>query len=227
MDWVAKDAETALHPVVHARRWARTTCPSSTRLDARARDRGAARRGRVGVPVRHERQHLRADDDDGGEVRRPHPRQHPARRPSTRRSTGTARRTWRRRRRRLFLASAAVGRRPARPPPHRGAPRGRLGEEGVGAGVAGRRRRAAAVRRAGRLPDAPRPFRPGRRRELSLDEKSPLSADNSSRDASADPVPSVRRFTGLGPTRATARLAPRARAEIRPHSADAELRARK
>ena len=46
---------------------------------ARARGRRPAGGGRVGVPLRDEREHLRAGDDDRGEGLRPDPRQHPAR----------------------------------------------------------------------------------------------------------------------------------------------------
>ena len=57
--------------------------------DARARARRPPRRRRLRLPVRHEREHLRADDDGGREGRRPDPRQHAARSRRTRRSTGT------------------------------------------------------------------------------------------------------------------------------------------
>ena len=59
--------------------------------DAGARSRRAAGRRRVGVPLRDERQHLRADDDGRREGRRPDPREHAAPGRSTRRSTGTKR----------------------------------------------------------------------------------------------------------------------------------------
>ena len=47
--------------------------------DARAGPRRPARRRCVRLPLRHEREHLRADDDGGGEGRRPDPREHAAR----------------------------------------------------------------------------------------------------------------------------------------------------
>ena len=78
LDWVAKDAETALHPSCTARMGTddmSVVDPLSMRVRG---TRGPARGGRVGVPVRHERQHLRAGDDDRREVGRPDPRQHAA-----------------------------------------------------------------------------------------------------------------------------------------------------
>ena len=89
LDWVARDAETALHPSCTCRMGVDELSVVDPDDDARARRRGAARRRRVGVPLRHERQHLRADDDGRGEGRRPDPRQHAARRRRTRSSTAT------------------------------------------------------------------------------------------------------------------------------------------
>ena len=65
-------------PVVHRAHGNRRHVGRRPARHARARDGGPARRRRVGVPVRHERQHLRAGDDDRGEVGRPDPRQHAA-----------------------------------------------------------------------------------------------------------------------------------------------------
>ena len=66
-------------PVVHLQDGHGRGCGRRSGEHARARARRPARRGRVGVPVRDERQHLRARDDGRREVRRPHPRQHAAR----------------------------------------------------------------------------------------------------------------------------------------------------
>ena len=78
LDWVAREGETALHPSC--------TCKMGSGEDAvvdpatmRApRRRRAAGRRRLGHALRHQRQHLRARHDDGGEGGRPHPRQHSA-----------------------------------------------------------------------------------------------------------------------------------------------------
>ena len=58
------------------RGWAPTSVRRRSRDDGRPRDRRAAGRRRSHVPVRHERQHLRAGDDGGREGRRPDRRQH-------------------------------------------------------------------------------------------------------------------------------------------------------
>ncbi len=66
-------------PVVHVRDGHRRDVGRRPHQHARARPRGPARRGRLGHALRHQRQHLRAGDDDGREGRRPDPRQHAAR----------------------------------------------------------------------------------------------------------------------------------------------------
>ena len=78
LDWVARDAETALHPSCTARMGTGDGAVVDPRHDARARRRRPARRRRVRVPLRHQRQHLRAGDDDRGEGGRPDPRRHAA-----------------------------------------------------------------------------------------------------------------------------------------------------
>ena len=80
-------------PVLHRAHGNRRHVGRRPALDARARDGRPAPGRRVGVPVRHERQHLRARDDDRGEVGRHDPRQHAAARPSRSSSTATARRS--------------------------------------------------------------------------------------------------------------------------------------
>ena len=73
LDWVRRDAETALHPSCTCRM-------GSTRLrrrsahDARPRPRRRARRRRERLPLRHERQYLRAGDDGRREGSRLDPR---------------------------------------------------------------------------------------------------------------------------------------------------------
>ncbi len=74
--WVAHDGETALHPSCTCRLGRRRAGRRRPRLDAGARRRRPARRRRLGVPLRDEREHLRAGDDGGGEGRGPDPRQH-------------------------------------------------------------------------------------------------------------------------------------------------------
>ena len=78
LDWVARDAETALHPSCTCRLGVDEMSVRRPGDDARARPRRAPRRRRVRVPVRHEREHLRADDDGGREGCRPDPRRHAA-----------------------------------------------------------------------------------------------------------------------------------------------------
>ena len=63
-------------PVVHMQDGDRRHGCGRSAQHARARRRGPSRGRRLGVPLRDEREHLRARDDDRGEVRRPHPRQH-------------------------------------------------------------------------------------------------------------------------------------------------------
>ena len=67
-------------PVVHRRDGRRRDVGRRPRLDAGARSRGPAGRRRVGLPVRHQRQHLRARDDGRREGGRPDRGQHAARR---------------------------------------------------------------------------------------------------------------------------------------------------
>ena len=62
-------------PVVHLPARRRRDVGARPGDDARARAGRAPRRRRVGVPLRHEREHLRADDDGGREGGRPDPRQ--------------------------------------------------------------------------------------------------------------------------------------------------------
>ena len=78
LDWVAKDAETALHPSCTAKMGTDDMAVLDPDVDARARRRRPARRGRVGHALRHERQHLRARDDARREGRRHDRREHPA-----------------------------------------------------------------------------------------------------------------------------------------------------
>ena len=81
LDWVRADAETALHPSCTAAMGVEERSVVDPAVDARARPRGAAGRRRLGLPVRDQRQHLRARDDGGREGGRPDRGQHP---PSTR-----------------------------------------------------------------------------------------------------------------------------------------------
>ena len=78
LDWVARDAETALHPSCTA---AMGTGPMSVVDPLTMRVHGTERAAggrRLGDALRHQRQHLRAGDDGGREGRRHHPRQHAA-----------------------------------------------------------------------------------------------------------------------------------------------------
>ena len=73
------DAETALHPSCTAKMGVdemSVVDPATMRVHGA---RGPARRRRLGLPVRHQRQHLRPGDDGRREGRRPDRRQHPAR----------------------------------------------------------------------------------------------------------------------------------------------------
>ena len=88
--WVAKDGETALHPSCTARMGVDDMSVVDPPHDGVHGHRGAARGGRLGDALRHERQHLRAGDDGGREGRRPDPRQHAARARARSSSTGTA-----------------------------------------------------------------------------------------------------------------------------------------
>ncbi len=78
LDWVARDGETALHPSCTA---AMGTGERSVVDPATMRVHGLDGLRvveRLGDALHHQRQHLRAGDDDRGEVRRPDPGQHPA-----------------------------------------------------------------------------------------------------------------------------------------------------
>ena len=77
LDWVASDAETALHPSCTAKMGVDDDVGRRPDDDAGARRRGPARRRRLGLPVRHQRQHLRPGDDGRREGRRPDPRATP------------------------------------------------------------------------------------------------------------------------------------------------------
>ncbi len=91
LDWVAKDAETALHPSCTCKMGTDDMAVVDPLTHARARSRRPARGGRLRVPLRDERQHLRAGDDDRREVSGPHPRATRRSPPSRWSSTGTAR----------------------------------------------------------------------------------------------------------------------------------------
>ena len=60
LDWVRADAETALHPSCTAEDGRRRDVGRRPATDAGPRPRGPPRRRRLGLPVRHQRQHLRA-----------------------------------------------------------------------------------------------------------------------------------------------------------------------
>ena len=71
LDWVREDAETALHPSCTAKMGVdemSVVDPATMRVHG---TRGAARRRRLGLPLRHQRQHLRPGDDGRREGRRP------------------------------------------------------------------------------------------------------------------------------------------------------------
>ncbi len=78
LDWVARDAETALHPSCTCRLGVDAMSVIDPLDDAGARHGGPARGRRFGVPVRDEREYLRAHDDGGREGGRPHSREHAA-----------------------------------------------------------------------------------------------------------------------------------------------------
>ena len=77
-DWVARDAETALHPSCTARMGLDDGSVARSADDARPRPRRLAGRRCLGDAVHHQRQHLRPGDDACREGRRPDPRQHAA-----------------------------------------------------------------------------------------------------------------------------------------------------
>ena len=79
LDWVAKDAETALHPSCTCRMGEADDDSVVDPLTMKVHGiEGVRVCRRLGDALRHQRQHLRAGDDDGREGRRPDPRQHPA-----------------------------------------------------------------------------------------------------------------------------------------------------
>ena len=75
--WVARDAETALHPSCTARMGTGAMAVTSPRTSGYTGWRGCGSSS-VGHALRHQRQHLRAGHDDRGKGRRPDPRQYPA-----------------------------------------------------------------------------------------------------------------------------------------------------
>ncbi len=79
LDWVARDAETALHPSCTCAMGVGPMARGRSGHDGGPRPGRPAGGGRVGHALRHQRQHLCPRDDAGREGRRPHHRQHPAR----------------------------------------------------------------------------------------------------------------------------------------------------
>ena len=76
LDWVARDAETALHPSCTCRMGIDETTRWSTRATMRVHGLDGLRVvDASSMPLRHQRQHLRAGDDARREGRRPDPRQ--------------------------------------------------------------------------------------------------------------------------------------------------------
>ena len=71
LDWVRKDAETALHPSCTAKMGTDEMSVVDPATMQRPRHRGPAGRRRLRLPLRHQRQHLRARDDGRREGRRP------------------------------------------------------------------------------------------------------------------------------------------------------------
>ena len=78
LDWVAKDSETALHPSCTCRLGTGEDAVIDPTVDAGPRPGGHPGRRRLLDALRHQRQHLRADDDAGREERRHDPGQHAA-----------------------------------------------------------------------------------------------------------------------------------------------------
>ena len=76
LEWVARDAETALHPSCTARMGIDDQSVVDPLTMAVHGLDGLQRRRRLGYALRHERQHLRAGHDAGREGRRPDPGQH-------------------------------------------------------------------------------------------------------------------------------------------------------
>ena len=60
LDWVRADAETALHPSCTAKMGTDELSVADPATMRRARHRGPAGRRRLRLPLRHQRQHLRA-----------------------------------------------------------------------------------------------------------------------------------------------------------------------
>ena len=132
---------------------------------ARPRRRGPARGGRVGDALRHQRQHLRAGDDDRREGRRPDPRQGAPARPPRPSSTATATPRSRPGRRWTPQDSGAAGQRPLR-----GA--AREGDRGQGPRPCPARRRGHRHGVAGQGPRTdPRPHRSGSRRTATASSR--------------------------------------------------------
>ena len=78
LDWVAPGRRDRAPPVLHRRMGTDELSVVDPATHAGPRPRRAARRGRLGHALRHQRQHLRAGDDGRREGRRPDPRQHAA-----------------------------------------------------------------------------------------------------------------------------------------------------
>ena len=78
LDWVATRRRDRAAPVLHVPDGRRRHVGRRSGVDARARCRRPVRRRRVGLPLRDEREHLRAGDDGRREGGRPDPRQHAA-----------------------------------------------------------------------------------------------------------------------------------------------------
>ena len=78
LDWVRRDAETALHPSCTAKMGRGRGCGARSCFDARARARGNTRRRCERFSLHPERQHVCARHDGGRKERGPDPRQHAA-----------------------------------------------------------------------------------------------------------------------------------------------------
>ena len=150
LEWVRRDAETALHPSCTARMGIDDLSvldPLTMRVHGARRPAG---RRRLGDAVRHQRQHLRAGDDAGREGRRPHRREHAAARraaavlsPRGLAAAGLRRHRTRRDRCRTIRASRSRARSRSSP----GGPRPRAGDR-----PRPRRRRRRCRPRASRRP---------------------------------------------------------------------------
>ena len=150
----AHDAETALHPSCTAKMGVDEMSVVDPDDHAGARRRGPAGRRRLGLPLRHQRQHLRAGDDDGREGRRPDPRQHAAARRGRALTTATATAA-----RSIRPATAATTHR-SRHDRHRPRPRRRR-----------RRRRPRCTSRASGRSSAPGPTRSSAAPDADLSRK--------------------------------------------------------